>query len=140
MSLRVISSPTESLCCVVSMTCRAMVPWQIALADVTTMGGAALGSINFAKVVILWWEVSLSVDVLSNGRLSLSPNLVGLISPSVHAKIRSVSLMDCSAVGQMISIGAFKSCQSVERRNGTPSSMIWARTRCFLSFNESATC
>ena len=81
-----------------------MVPWQIALADVTTMVGAALGSINFAKVVILWWEVSLSVDVLSNGRLSLSPNLVGLISPSVHAKIRSVSLMDCSAVGQMISI------------------------------------
>ena len=72
--------------------------------------------------------------------LSLSPNRIGSPCPSVHAEIRSVSRSDCSAVGHIISIGTIRSCQSVERRNGMPSSIIWARTRFLLLLKESATC
>ena len=114
--------------------------WHIALAEVINKGAFSPGVVNFARVDILWCEVSLSVAVLSNGRFSLSPNRIGSPCPSVHAEIRSVSRSDCSAVGHIISIGTFRSCQSVERRNGTPSSIIWARTRFLFLLKESATC
>ncbi len=106
-----------------------IVLWETAFAEATTSGALPSQAASFERVAKRWWIVSVSVTSRSKGSASVSGKCRTRASSPLHSVSCSWRRRASSGRGVTISIGAPRSCHSVDSTNGAASGSTWVLVR-----------